>query len=48
MNKIALVTGAASGMGRMSAQRLAAAGYRVAAVDLNETGLAETAHRALN
>lgn len=48
MNKVALVTGAASGMGRMSAQRLAAAGYRVAAVDLNETGLAETAHRSPN
>ncbi|WP_024800997.1 SDR family oxidoreductase [Nocardia sp. BMG51109] len=48
MNKTALVTGAASGMGRMVAQRLAAAGYRVAAVDVNETGLAETARRSPN
>ena len=46
--KTALVTGAASGMGRMTAQRLAAAGYRVAAVDLNEAGLAETSHRSPN
>lgn len=48
MSKTALVTGAASGMGRMTAQRLAAAGYRVAAVDLNEVGLAETARRSSN
>ena len=48
MSKTALVTGAASGMGRMVAQRLAAAGYRVAAVDVNETGLAETARRSPN
>ncbi|MFI5781376.1 SDR family NAD(P)-dependent oxidoreductase [Nocardia sp. NPDC051570] len=48
MTTTALVTGAASGMGRIAAQRLAAAGYRVAAVDLNETGLAETVRRAPN
>ncbi|MEV5647664.1 SDR family oxidoreductase [Nocardia sp. NPDC052254] len=48
MTKTALVTGAASGMGRMAAQRLAAAGYRVAALDINETGLAETARRSPN
>ncbi|MBF6333907.1 SDR family NAD(P)-dependent oxidoreductase [Nocardia transvalensis] len=48
MSKTALVTGAASGMGRIVAQRLAAAGYRVAAVDLNETGLAETARHSPN
>jgi len=48
MSKVALVTGAASGMGRMAAQRLAAAGYRVAAVDLNEVGLTETAQRSPN
>ncbi len=40
---VALVTGAASGMGRLSCRRLAAAGARVAAVDLNEEGLRETA-----
>ncbi|MEG8177220.1 SDR family NAD(P)-dependent oxidoreductase [Nocardia terpenica] len=48
MTTTALVTGAASGMGRIAAQRLAAAGHRVAAVDVNETGLAETARRAPN
>ena len=37
--KVALVTGAASGMGRISAKRLAADGIRVAAVDVNEDGL---------
>jgi len=41
--KVALVTGAASGMGRLASQRLAEAGARVAALDLNEAGLAETA-----
>ncbi|MFJ1458733.1 SDR family NAD(P)-dependent oxidoreductase [Nocardia sp. N2S4-5] len=48
MSKTALVTGAASGMGRMVAQRLAAAGHRVAAVDIDEAGLAETARRSPN
>lgn len=48
MTKTALVTGAASGMGRMVAQRLAAAGYTVAALDLNADGLAETAQRSPN
>ncbi|SUA75362.1 2-(R)-hydroxypropyl-CoM dehydrogenase [Nocardia otitidiscaviarum] len=48
MTKTALVTGAASGMGRMVAQRLAAAGYTVAALDLNGEGLAETARRSPN
>ncbi|NNH73335.1 SDR family NAD(P)-dependent oxidoreductase [Nocardia uniformis] len=48
MTKTALVTGAASGMGRMVAQRLAAAGYTVAALDLNGDGLAETAQRSPN
>ena len=37
--KIALVTGAASGMGRISAKRLAADGVHVAAVDVNESAL---------
>jgi NAD(P)-dependent dehydrogenase (short-subunit alcohol dehydrogenase family) len=41
--RVALVTGAASGMGRVAARRLAEAGAAVAAVDLNEEGLRETA-----
>lgn len=41
--KVALITGAASGMGRLATQRLAAAGARVAALDVNEEGLEETA-----
>lgn len=38
----ALVTGAASGMGRVYVSRLAAMGYNIAAVDINEEKLAET------
>jgi NAD(P)-dependent dehydrogenase (short-subunit alcohol dehydrogenase family) len=38
-----LVTGAASGIGRASALAFAAAGARVAAVDIDEAGLARTA-----
>jgi NAD(P)-dependent dehydrogenase (short-subunit alcohol dehydrogenase family) len=41
--KVALVTGAASGMGRIEARRLAARGAAVAALDVSEAGLAETA-----
>ena len=41
--KSAVVTGAASGIGRASAQRLAREGAEVLAVDENEGGLAETA-----
>lgn len=41
--KVAFITGAGSGMGRLAAQRLAAASVSVAAVDVNEAGLAETA-----
>ena len=41
--KVALVTGAGSGMGRLCAQRLSAAGAKVAALDINEAGLKETA-----
>lgn len=41
--KIALVTGGASGMGRIIALRLAARGAKVAIFDVNEEGLAETA-----
>ncbi len=40
--KIALVTGGASGMGRIIALRLAAQGAKVAIFDVNEQGLAET------
>ncbi len=42
-DKVAVVTGAASGMGRSLAVQLAAAGARVAISDVNQTGLAETA-----
>jgi len=41
-NKLALVTGAASGIGRAVALDLAAAGARVAAVDRDPSGLDET------
>lgn len=40
---VALVTGAGSGMGRVAARRLAERGTVVAALDVNEQGLAETA-----
>jgi len=43
MGKVAFITGAGSGMGRLAAQRLAQAGVLVAAVDVNADGLAETA-----
>jgi short-subunit dehydrogenase len=39
----ALVTGAASGMGRVYAERLAAKGYNLIIVDINAKGLEETA-----
>lgn len=41
--KAALVTGAASGLGRATAIKLAGAGANVCLVDLNATGLQETA-----
>ena len=41
-NKLILVTGAASGIGRASALRFAAEGATVAALDINAEGLAET------
>ena len=41
--RVALITGAGSGMGRLAVQRLAQAGARVAAIDVNEKGLQETA-----
>ena len=39
---VALITGAGSGMGRLAARRLASAGARIAALDVNEAGLRET------
>jgi len=45
--KVALVTGAASGIGRASAERLAAEGARVVACDMNAAGAAETRDRIL-
>ena len=41
--KVAIVTGAASGMGRIVATLLAAEGVRVAVADLNSAGAAQTA-----
>ncbi len=42
-NKVALVTGAASGMGRASSLRLSSEGAKIHAVDVNAAGLEETA-----
>ncbi len=41
--RVALITGAASGMGRLAARTLARQGAQVAALDVNEAGLRETA-----
>src|SRR5215510_3731712 len=46
--RVAFITGAGSGMGRLAAQRLGRGGSRVAALDVNEVGLAETAHASPN
>jgi NAD(P)-dependent dehydrogenase (short-subunit alcohol dehydrogenase family) len=46
--KVALVTGGASGMGRISALRLAQAGAKVAIFDLNEAALQATAAESPN
>jgi NAD(P)-dependent dehydrogenase (short-subunit alcohol dehydrogenase family) len=44
-SRVAVVTGAASGMGQLSAWRLAADDVRVLAVDVDARGLARTARR---
>lgn len=44
--EVALVTGAASGVGQLSAWRLAAGGAQVVALDIDEAGLARTARHA--
>lgn len=44
--KVALVTGAASGMGRLAAWRLASEGIDVVAVDMDASGLARTGAHA--
>ena len=41
--QVVFITGGGSGMGRLAAQRMADAGAKVAAVDVNEAGLTETA-----
>ena len=41
--KVAVVTGAGSGIGRALAQQLSAKGCKLAIADINEKGLAETA-----
>jgi len=41
-DKVALVTGAASGLGRATARKLAQAGANLSLVDMNAQGLAET------
>ncbi|WP_158883325.1 SDR family NAD(P)-dependent oxidoreductase [Amycolatopsis anabasis] len=46
MTGAALVTGAASGLGRLAALRLAAAGKPVAALDIDHANLESTARRA--
>ncbi|GAB2518887.1 SDR family oxidoreductase [Paramicrobacterium agarici] len=48
MSRVAVATGAGSGIGRASAQALLGAGYRVALVGRREAALAETAARHPN
>jgi NAD(P)-dependent dehydrogenase (short-subunit alcohol dehydrogenase family) len=46
--KVALVTGGASGMGRVAALRLANQGAKVAIVDLNDKALSTTSEESIN
>lgn len=46
--KVAVVTGGASGMGRVAALRLANQGAKVAIVDLNDKALADTSEESIN
>ena len=43
-----LITGAGSGMGRLAARNLAEQGFQIAALDVNEKGLLETAENHQN
>jgi NAD(P)-dependent dehydrogenase (short-subunit alcohol dehydrogenase family) len=47
-DKVAIVTGGASGMGQITARRLAKQGAKVAIFDVNETGLEDTAAESDN
>lgn len=47
-NKVAFVTGAASGIGRATAVAFATEGARVAILDLTENALSETAEAVRN
>jgi NAD(P)-dependent dehydrogenase (short-subunit alcohol dehydrogenase family) len=46
-NKVAIVTGAASGIGRACARRLAAGGAQVVAADINAAGAEEVAKQGI-
>jgi NAD(P)-dependent dehydrogenase (short-subunit alcohol dehydrogenase family) len=48
LDKVAIVTGGASGMGQITARRLARQGAKVAIFDLNEKGLEDTAAESAN
>lgn len=46
--KVALITGGGSGMGQLACKNFAQSGWKVAALDINEAGLAATASAAEN
>ena len=48
MTDSVLITGAGSGMGQLAARKLAKQGFQVAALDVNEKGLLETAEGTQN